>query len=615
MRLQHLLAKRTADTPKDAVMPSHQFLVRGGYMRQLGQGLYTLLPLGQRIRSKIERIIREEMDGVGGQEISMPVVAPAELWKSSGRYDQVGGELVRFDDRTGHPHVLNMTHEEVVVDVVRSNVDSYRQLPLMVYQIQTKFRDEPRSRGGLVRVREFTMKDGYSFHRSEEDLSAYYGEVHEAYQRIFRRVGLEQFVDIESDVGMMGGSGAHEFMALSAHGEDTLLLCDGCGYRANREVATTPRAQDDTPAPALKKVHTPSQKTIEEVSAFLETTADKTAKAVLFMVRTAEDLAVEVDAGKAKPERPLVAFVRGDLEINQAKLRNAAGALELRPMRPEEIGPLGTVAGFVGPALNASARDGLGLPEGAGLGHEQLILLVDETVAKAGGGLVVGANEAEYHLTGFDLDRDGVEGQGKIVDIAEVRDGDPCPSCGEGLRMARGIEIGNIFKLGTKYSKAMGFEYQEEDGKPRNPIMGCYGIGVGRTLACVVEEHHDDRGPLWPIPVAPFEAQVCCLQIKKPGVLEAGERIYQSLLGERIETLLDDRKVGAGFMFADADLVSAPVRIVVSPRNLEAGEVELKYRLPKSAAEDPGLELPERAPIDEVASTVNSILARLAERY
>lgn len=587
MRVQFLLSKRTADTPKDAVMPSHRFLVRGGYVRQIGQGLYTLLPLAQRVRLKIEAIIREEMDRIGGQEITMPVVAPAELWRASGRYDQVGGELVRFEDRTGHPHVLNMTHEEVVVDAVSASVESYRQLPLMVYQIQTKFRDEPRSRGGLVRVREFTMKDGYSFHRTEQDLEAYYEEVHESYVRIFRRLGLQRVVDIESDVGMMGGHVAHEFMALSPHGEDTLLLCGSCGYRANREVATTLRAPATGEAQPLAKVATPGQTTIEEVSNFLGVRADETGKAVLFTATVAAK-----DKGK-KEEQRVVVFVRGDLEVNQAKLRNVVKALELRPMTREEAEALGTVPGYVGPK---------------GLSHPQLVLLFDESVAQAPS-LVVGANEDGFHLTGFSFSRDAPDG--RVVDVAEVRDGDPCPSCGAGLEATRGIEVGNIFQLGYKYTRSMGFQYLEEDGKAQHPTMGCYGIGVGRTLACIIEEHHDDSGPLWPMVVAPFEAQVCCIQAKKPGVVEAGEQLYQRLLAEGVEALFDDRKVGAGFMFADADLIGAPVRLLVSPKNLEAGKVELRYRVPEAVRAALKDALPDEASIEDAAKLAAAAVAAL----
>ena len=556
MRVQHLLAKRTADAPKDAVMASHRYLVRGGYIRQLGQGLYTLLPLAQRSRRKIEQIIREEMDRIGGQELTMPVVAPAELWQASGRYEQVGGELVRFDDRTGHPHVLNMTHEEVVVDAVSSNVDSYRQLPLMVYQLQTKFRDEPRSRGGLVRVREFTMKDAYSFHRTDDDLRAYYKEVHQAYERIFARVGLTSAIDIESDVGMMGGSMAHEFMALSPHGEDTLLLCNACGYRANREVATTKRqAVVDEVRAELNKVRTPGTKTIQALAELLDITPDRTGKAVLFMAKR-----VTPDSKKGElEERAVIAFVRGDLEVNQAKLRVAAKLLDLRPMQAEEVEQFGITAGFVGPLkLN---------PE--------ILVYVDESIAQSVN-LVVGANEIDVHLTGFNLERDVTDAQ--VFDIAEVVEGDPCPSCGQSLSLARGIEVGNIFQLGFKYTKSMGFEYLEENGKKQYPTMGCYGIGVGRTLACVIEEHHDDNGPIWPISVAPFEVEVCCIQAKKPGVVEAGTELYETFFKAGIEVLLDDRKVGTGFMFADADLIAAPVRVVVSPRNLSENQVEIRLR-------------------------------------
>lgn len=586
MRVQFLVAKRTAEPPKDALMPSHKLLVRGGYVRQIGQGLYTLLPLAQRVRAKIEQIIREEMDAVGGQEITMPVVAPAELWRASGRYDQVGGEMVRFQDRTGAPHVLNMTHEEVVVDAVAACVDSYRQLPLMVYQVQTKFRDEPRSRGGLVRVREFTMKDAYSFHRTDDDLKTYYAQVHAAYVRIFSRVGLEA-VDIESDVGMMGGKIAHEFMALSPFGEDTLLLCDSCGYRANREVATTVRpAAEDEPALPLEKVSTPGTKTIAALSELLDIPPERTGKAVLFMGRPPAEGDEEVE------ERPVVAFVRGDLEVNQAKLRNVARMLEMRPMHVEEAEMIGTVAGFVGP---------IGL-------DPKTLVLVDETVAKTPN-LAVGANEKDYHLVGYNHTRDTPEA--KVVDIAEVQEGDPCPSCGQSLRQARGIEVGNIFQLGLKYTQSMGFEYLEENGKSVHPTMGCYGIGVGRTLACVIEAHHDDHGPLWPMSVAPFEAQVCCIQAKKPGVVDAGDKIYRALRGAGVETLLDDRKVGTGFMLADADLISAPVRVIVSPRNLADGRVELKYRLPVDTAEALVARLPTEAPLESAAEVAHKAVETL----
>ena len=579
MRIQSLLARRTTNTPKDAVMPSHQLLLRGGYIRQIGQGLYTLLPLGRRIHLKIENIIRQEMDAVDGQEITMPVVAPADLWKASGRYESVGGELVRFDDRSGHPHVLNMTHEEVVVDAIANNVESYRQLPLMVYQLQTKFRDEPRSRGGLVRVREFTMKDAYSFHRTAEDLESYYQIIHEAYHKIYQRMGLYSVVDILSDVGMMGGSKAHEFMALSEHGEDTLLLCDSCGYRANREVAKTTRTKPaEEPLAELVDVETPAQKTIEEVAAFLKIEPTQTAKAVLFM---------------ADADRPIAAFVRGDLEVNAAKLRNTVKAGELRPMQQEELESIGAVAGYTGPI---------------GLSHPKLSLVIDTTIIQTPN-LAIGANKANYHKTGFNFERDLPKDSVIMADIAEVTAGDPCPECGTALRMTRGIEVGNIFQLGYKYTKSMGCTYLEEDGRQEHPIMGCYGIGVGRALACIVEEHHDEHGPKWPISVAPFTVQVCCIQAKKEGVLEAGDKVYEALKTANIEVLYDDRKVGTGFMFADADLIGAPIRVIVSPRNLKENKVELKYRVSNNPPEN----LPESAPIDNVLETIQKVILDLSK--
>lgn len=540
----------------------------------MGQGLYTLLPLAQRVRAKIEAILRDEMDGIDGQEMLMPVVTPAELWQRSGRYDSVGSELLRFVDRTGHPHVLNMTNEETVVDAVEANLDSYRQLPFMVYHIQTKFRDEPRSRAGLIRVREFTMKDGYSFHRTAEDLEAYYEQVRLAYKRIFWRCGLRKVVDIKSDVGMMGGKVAHEFMLCSPQGEDTLLLCSSCDYRGNREVVPAMRAYEfDEPVAELQQVATPGQKTIEEVSAFLGTTPDRCCKAVLFM---------------ADEERAIAAFVRGDLEIDQAKLRNAIRAADIRPLREDEMGPAGLVAGFVSPI---------------GLDRERVTVVIDRSVAQTPN-LVTGGNAVDMHRSGFNASRDLESFE--TVDISQVRDGEPCPACGSALEATRGIEVGNIFQLGVRYSKAMELTYAEEDGSQRNPIMGCYGIGVGRTLACVIEEHHDERGPIWPASMAPFMVQICALQAKKPGVVEAAEKLYGELRAAGVDVLLDTREVGAGFMFADADLIAAPVRVIVSPRNLDKGEAELKFRLP-SAPDD----LPTAAALGDAAGVIVGIVERL----
>lgn len=557
-------------------------MLRGGYVRQVGQGIYDLLPLAQRVRAKVETIVREEMNALNGQEVQMPLVTPAELWIESGRYQTIGAELVRFTDRTDHPHVLNMTNEETVVDLVRGNVDSYRQLPLMVYQIQTKFRDEPRSRAGLIRVREFTMKDGYSFHRTQEDLGAYYERMRLAYEKIFKRCGFTKVVDIQSDVGMMGGSMAHEFMLLSPNGEDTILVCEGCGYRANREIARTDRKYEFSDvAAALTDAPTPGRKTIEEVSSYLKVPAERTMKAVLFAHGN---------------KKAVIAFVRGDLEVNQARLRKIAGAHDLRPMREDEVASFGIVAGYVGPQ---PAREGL----------RQIF---DISVTKTPN-LVIGGNKDSLHRTGFNFARDLADAdKADVQDISEARENDPCPQCNKGLTVTRGIEVGNIFQLGTKYTEAMSFTYTDEDGGKKSPIMGCYGIGIGRTLACVIEEHHDDKGPLWPISVAPFEVAICCLQIKKPGVLDAARELYKKLREAKVEVILDDREVSAGFQFADADLIGAPVRLIVSPRNVDKKIVEMKYRLPatRGSADLPG-ELP-LGDVEGVLALVRKLRAELA---
>ena len=577
MLLEKLIGKRLFNDPRDAQTPGHKILLRGGYIRQIGQGIYSLLPLGKKVAARVENIIREEMNRIGGQEILMPVVIPAELWLESGRYHSVGQELVRFKDRTGHDCVLNMTHEEVVVDVARSNIESYRQMPCMIYQIQTKFRDEPRSRGGLIRVREFTMKDAYSFHRSQEDLEKYYMICHDAYTRIFKRCGLREVVDIKADSGIMGGAVSHEFMLVSPVGEDTLLLCDKCGYRANREVATSGKEYCyDEPLRELEDVETPGQKTIEEVAGFLGVTTDHCCKCVAFM---------------ADEKRPVAAFVRGDFEVNQSKLARILGTGNIRPMEEEEFEPAGTVAGYVGPV---------------GLDPEKIEMIFDLSVAKTPN-LVIGANKFDWHRTGFNFGRDF--SSENVHDIRDIVEGEPCPECGAPLRAARGIEIGNIFQLGTKYSSAMNFTYQEEDGTQKTPIMGCYGIGVGRTLASVVEESHDDHGPIWPMTIAPYPVHICCLQSKDEEIRKAGEKLHDDLCSIGLEPVLDIRQVGAGFMFSDADLVGAPVRVILSRRNLKNEVVELKYRVV-----DPPEDLPNQAPLAGAAEKIGEICETLRKQ-
>lgn len=572
-----------ADEPKDAQTPGHRLLLRGGYIRQVGQGIYSLLPLAFRICQKVENIVREEMNAIEGQEVLMPVVSPAELWKESGRFDAISGELLRFKDRTGHDCVLNMTHEEVVVDLARGNIDSYRQLPCMIYQIQTKFRDEARSRGGLIRVREFTMKDAYSFHRTWEDLLAYYQRCHAAYTRIYKRCGAKNVIDIESDSGMMGGNVAHEFMLVSEVGEDTLVICKDSGYRANREVAQAAYTfTPDSVLEPLTEVATPGQKTIAEVASFLKRPVEKTCKSVAFMA----------------DEVPVFAFVRGDFEVNQAKLKRTLGGVgTLRMMEEAEIRACGSVAGYVGPV---------------GIDQTKVRLVIDESVLKTNN-LIIGANQFDVHCTGFNLLRDLKKADGgafpENVDIKDVREGDPCPLSGKPLTLTRGIEVGNIFQLGTKYAEALNFGYDEEDGKRAFPIMGCYGIGIGRTMASILEESHDQYGPLWPMTIAPFQVQVCCLQGKKDEIREKSEEIYHSLRKAGVEVLLDKRPVSAGFMFSDADLIGAPIRLIVSKRNLDENQVEVKYRL-----STPDETLPTTLSLDSLAASVGELIQRLIDR-
>ncbi len=574
MRVSKLVARTLREDPKDAPLKSHNLLLRGGYILQVAAGIYTMMPLAKRIAQKIERIIREEMNRIEGQEITMPVVMPRELWDEAGRYEAVGPEMLRFRDRNGQDMLLGMTHEEPVVQAARAHITSYRQLPVMMYQIQTKFRDEARSRGGLIRVREFTMKDAYSFHATHEDMLAYYDRCHAAYGRIFRRAGLVHFVDVESDTGMMGGGMSHEFMFLTDVGEDTLFLCDGCGYRANREVArfAFSPAGGAEPAP-LEKVATPGMKTIEEVSTFLGVQAADTAKAVLY-VHDKKDF--------------VFVLIRGDFEVNETKLAKILGKGELRPAQDEEIRALGAVPGYASPL---------------GLDTTKFTLLVDETVLRSAN-LVTGANEEGFHVRNFNAARD-LKG-GRPVELATPREGDACSACGAPLRVSRGIEIGNIFQLGTKYSAPMRCEFLDADGKSRPMIMGCYGIGVGRLLASVIEEHNDAYGPIWPISIAPYEVHVCVLDAQKGGVGEAAAGLVEKLEAAGVEVLVDDRNEKAGVQFADADLFGVPLRLILSPRNLAQGMVEFKLRGRKES---------EMWPVDEVPARLAEVIAREKAKY
>lgn len=542
MKVSELLGERYKD--RVAEIESQNLMVRGGYIKQVGNGIYSLMPPARRIHNKIEAILRQEMDRIDGQEVLFPVTMPATLWQASGRWESVGKELLRFKDRSGADMVLGMTHEEAAVHMAMNVASTYQKYPFMIYQIQTKFRDEPRARGGLIRVREFTMKDAYSFHTSQKDLERYYKRCYRAYERIYARVGIPEVVAVASDSGMMGGKVSHEFMLLTDIGEDTIVLCPECGYRANMEAADCIVHNDPDEAMApLEKVATYDNKTIEEVCSFLHGSAEKSAKAVVYQ-RNEDDSYVLV-------------FVRGDLEVNETKLRNYLKA-EVHPA--VEIDHAGLVAGAIGPVNPAKG----------------ITVVYDRSLIGARN-LICGANEEGYHFTGLNMDRDVPNAE--YADVAKATVGGVCPKCGKhSLTIKNGIEVGNIFQLGRRYTESMGMTYDDEKGNRVNPIMGCYGIGVGRLMASVCEEHHDQYGPVWPISIAPWEIEICALRADQAHVKEEANKLYKSLMDEGYEVLFDDRTVSAGFMFSDADLLGSPVRIVISPKTLDRGVVEIVTR-------------------------------------
>jgi prolyl-tRNA synthetase len=545
MRLSTLFFASLRDDPAEAEMVSHKLLVRAGYVRQLGSGIYTILPLGFRVQKKIEQIIREEIDAIGGQEMEMPVVHPAELWRESGRYQKIGPEMVRFKDRGGRDMVLAMTHEEVVADLLRDLVKSYRQLPAIVYHFQTKFRDEPRARGGLIRVREFVMKDSYSLDADEEGLDRSYQAHYRAYSRIFERLGLET-VAVGADVGIMGGSLAHEFMVLNEHGEDTLVICPTGDYAANQQIAAVEKPQPAAEEPmATEEVPTPGTDTIASLAALLEVGTDRTAKATFFVTGDG---------------RLITAIVRGDFEVNETKLFNAVKAFGgLRPATAEEIRAAGMEPGYASP-----------------IGAHDTTVVVDELVMRAPN-LVAGGNRAGFHLRNVNAGRDFTPDV--VADITNAREGDPCPRCGTPLTLRKGIEVGNIFKLGTDFTEKLNATYLAEDGSRHFVIMGSYGIGLGRAMACIVEEHHDERGIVWPAAVAPYPAQLVALGVgKDPAVGEAADDLYARLADVGVEVLYDDRDESPGVKLTDAELLGMPMIVTVSTRSLAAGGAEVTDR-------------------------------------
>ncbi len=551
MRMTKLISQTLREPPADAQSAGYALLVRAGFIRQIAAGIFTTLPLGKRSVQKIEAILREEMNAIGGQELSMPVVLPADLWKETGRWYTIGAEMGRLKDRNDRDLALAMTHEEAVGDLVRQEIRSYRQMPALIYHIQTKFRDDPRPRAGLIRVREFTMKDSYSLDVDWEGLDRQYRAHYQAYFNIFHRCGLP-VIAVKSDTGMMGGKLAHEFMYLNPIGEDTLLLCDCCGYAANRQIArfrkTALPAEETLP---LEPVHTPAAKTIEDLARFLSIPAAKTAKAV-FMTATLNEQGVE-------REKLVMAILRGDMELNETKLANVVGAKELRPATEEEIAATGAVAGFASP-----------------IGLHDLIVAVDDLIPHSTN-LVAGANRLDYHLRNVNYGRDY---QADIVaDLSAARQGDLCPECGGELRAERGVEVGNIFKLGTWYSEAMGCQFQDPSGEVKPVIMGSYGIGVGRLLGCAAEQHHDEQGLIWPVSIAPYHVHLVLLRGKEGSQPEeAAEQLYTELQTAGVEVLYDDRDESPGVKFNDADLIGLPLRITVAPRSLQAGGCEFKRR-------------------------------------
>ncbi|HYM16348.1 MAG TPA: proline--tRNA ligase [Dehalococcoidia bacterium] len=548
MRMSRVFGKTLRNAPSEAESANHQLMLRAALVQQLAAGLYSYLPTGLKVMRKVEQIIREEMDRAGGQEVVMPVVQPAELWEASGRMRTMGDVLFHLRDRRDREFVLGPTHEEVTVELFKKQVQSYRDMPLMVYQIQTKARDEARPRGGLLRVREFTMKDAYSFDTDWDTLDTSYQAARAAYTRIFERCGVPA-IAVLADSGAIGGKESEEFIFLTEVGEDTVLLCDQCGYAANEEKADHKKhdlpAEDPLP---LEEVATPGQKTIDELVAFLGVPHDRTLKAVFY----------EADGA------PVFVAIRGDLEVNEAKLRNALKAVELALLDDEGVRRHGLVAGSASP-----------------VGLRGITIVADDTVLTSHN-LVAGANKPDVHYRNVNHGRDWTADI--VTDISLARAGNACPRCGSALETRRGVELGHVFKLGTVYTEKLGATYSDEQGAVKPAVMGCYGIGVGRVFASAIEANHDERGIIWPPELAPYDVHLVGLGFDKPGVRESAEQVYQQLIDAGLEVLFDDREEGsAGVKFNDADLLGMPVRVTVSPRSIENGGAEVKRRTEKDA--------------------------------
>ena len=547
--MSRMLGRRTKENPGDAKLNSHKLLVRAGFIRQVSNGIYSTLLPAQKVISNIESIVRTEMNSIDGQEVEMPLVQPKELWEESGRYQAINDELVRLKDRNDHEMVLAMTHEEAAVNLARGEAISYKDYPFTIYQFAKKFRDEARPRGGLIRVKEFTMKDAYSFHTNQKDLESYYSRAAVAYSRIFARTGIPEVVAIKSDSGMMGGNVSHEYMLLTEGGEDTIITCPECDYKANKEVAVSSSEKEisSQSMQELSKIYTPNISTIDELAERLNLPKSRFLKTIFYKPVKGSTL-------------PIAVMIRGDIEVNDNKLAKIIGSI------PEfadntDISEIGAAVGFA---------SGFGI-------EDKCVVIADKSIENEIN-LITGANEKDYHLANFNFKRDMPNHS--VYDVATVRQGDTCKYCGAKLEFNRGIEVGNIFQLGTKYTEKMNMRYADENGHPQTPIMGCYGIGIGRLMASIAEKCNDDKGLVWPVTVAPWKASIITLSSKKGGATsqETSQNLYEQMRSKGLDVLWDDREVSAGEKFADADLLGIPLQFVVSPRNIENGVVEWKKR-------------------------------------
>jgi len=563
MKVSQLFGKTLRQTPAEAENASHQLLLKAGMIQQLASGVYSYMPLCLRSIQKIEGIIREELNAIGAQELLMPALQPFEIWVETGRDLAFGENLFTLNDRRDRTLALGPTHEEVITSLVRHQVQSYRDLPLILYQIQTKFRDEPRPRGGLLRVREFGMKDMYSFHTDVESLNEIFPKVVEAYKRIYERCGL-RFLIVEADSGAIGGKESNEFMVIADSGEDTILNCPACGYTANVEKAESVKRRSDAGQPLpMEEVSTPGMKTIEEVSGFLRVKPNRMLKAVFYNCD-----------GKV-----VFVSIRGDIEVNEIKLKNAAGCVELRLATDDEVAAAGLVVGYASPITVKGIK-----------------LIADDSITM-GTNFVAGANKPDKHIKNINYPRDFQVDL--IADIANAKAGDCCPKCSAALAAIKGIEVGHVFKLGTKFTERLGANYLDHDGVSRPIIMGTYGIGIGRLLASAIEQNNDEKGIIWPVAIAPYRVYLCPLSVDNAEVQKATDKLYKELTDAGIEVLYDDRTESPGVKLNDADLLGMPLRVVISPRTLKNASVEVKQRREKNSS---------ILPLEGVAEKLRSML-------